>query len=126
VARLSAIQQQRVDDIQAFQRAVERVRHLIAEIDGSRAASAAVINSLFATVERELSQLRERARGSTIGAIGDRAGELAVLAGRPTGLQIRVRGLTEGIDGLEHELDIALKRALTPERPATPQDQPPS
>lgn len=129
MARLSGIQQQRVDDIRGFQHTLERVRHLVAEIDANRAASPAVLNNLFGSIERELSQLRHRARGSTIGAIADRAGELSVLAGRPTGVNIRIRGLTEGVDGLAQELDNALKRALTPEPPRArpdPSDPPAS
>jgi len=116
--------------IQGFQRTVEHVKHLVAELDGSRAASMNVINNYSASIERELSQLRQRALVTDMGALGDMAGSMSVLAGRSIGIALKIRGLTEGVQSLEFELGAALAKALasaaqTRAEP-TPREDPPT
>lgn len=125
VHRPSAAQQERIAEIQGYLRTLDRIERLVAEADGSRAASITVINNLFSSIERELSQLRERARGAAIGTVADHAGEMAVMAGRPLGVNIRIRGLTEGLQGLRLQLEGALAKATQvprsePKAPAAP------
>lgn len=116
VGRLSGAQQRRVDEILDYQRIVEKVRHLVAELESSRAAKAFIVNNISAAIERELSRLRQRALTSNIGTLADQAGAMAVLAGRGgSGIAFKIRGLQEGLMGMEQELEHALRVALAPE-----------
>jgi hypothetical protein len=126
VARLSVVQQERIATIQDFLRTVEHVKHLVAELDGSRAAPINAINHISANIERELSQLRQRALTADVGAVGDLAGALSVLAGRSIGIALKIRGLGEGVQGLELELGAALAKAQTVNPPPARPDPPAS
>lgn len=113
---LTPAQQQRVDEIQGFIRTVEKIKRLVAELDSSRAARQTVIDNLSESIARQLSQLRHRTMSANIGTVADQAGSLSVLAGRKGGnLNLRIRGLTEGVRSLEYQLASALKSASTPE-----------
>jgi len=107
--------------LRAFERIVEHVAHLVAELDSSRGAAPAVHERLFTTVSRELSQLRQRALAAGIGGVDQQAGSLAVLAKSGVGLAFRIRALTEGVASLSTEIDLELKRVLAPplRRPET-------
>jgi hypothetical protein len=108
----SIVLQERIAMINGFQHTVEHVKHLVAELDGSRAAPMATITNLCASIERELSQLRQRALATDVGTLGDMAGSMSVMAGRSVGIALKVRGLTEGVQSLEIELAAALAKAL--------------
>lgn len=112
MGRLSVVQQERITAIQGFQRTVEHVKHLVAELDSSRAAPISAINNLCSSIERELSQLRQRAMVADMGTLADLAGTLSVMAGRSVGIALKIRGLGEGVQSLELELDSALAKAL--------------
>ena len=112
MARNSIVLQERIAAINGFQRSVEHVKHLVAELDGSRAAPMATITNLCASIERELSQLRQRALVTDMSTLGDMAGSMSVLAGRSIGIPLKIRGLTEGVQSLEFELAAALAKAL--------------
>lgn len=110
---LDAKQQRRVDEILAHMRTVEKVKRLVAELESNRAARSMIIDGICSNIERELSQIRQRALTSNIGTLGDQAGALAVLAGRGgAGVQIKIRGLGEGLNGIVMQLDQALKTAM--------------
>jgi hypothetical protein len=47
--------------------------------------------------------------------VADAAGMMAMLARRGGGLQVKVRGLRDGIGALKHALALARKSASTPE-----------
>ena len=112
MARYSLVQQERIAAIQGFQRTVEHVKHLVAELDGSRGAPTATITNLCASIERALSPLRQRALAPDLSTLGDLAGSMSVLAGRSLGIALKIRGLTEGVQSLEFELAAQLARAL--------------
>ena len=112
MSRQSIALQERVVTIDGFQRTVAHVKRLVADLDGSRAAPLAVINNLCSSIERELSQLRQRALVTDMSTVGDMAGSMSVLAGRSIGIALKIRGLTEGVQSLEFELDAALAKAL--------------
>jgi hypothetical protein len=123
--KLSALQQRRVDEIQAFVRTVEHVKKLVAELDSNRAAKSVIISNISGTIERELSTMRQRALTANVGTLADQAGALAVLAGRSGGgLALKIRGLTEGVNSLLMQLDIAFKAALKADAPAEPGAKP--
>src|SRR5256885_7938508 len=79
--KLSAEQQRRVDEILQFQRSVDHVAKLVAELEGNRAAKATFIDNLCETIARELSQMRQRALTANIGTLGDVAGAMSGMAG---------------------------------------------
>src|SRR2546430_11248798 len=84
-SKLTAEQQRRVDEILQFQRTVEHVAKLVAELEGNRAAKSSFIDNLCETIARELSQMRQRALTANIGTLGDVAGAMSVMAGRGGG-----------------------------------------
>ena len=96
MARQSFVLQERIAAIQGFRKTVEHVDHLVAELDGSRAASQSAINGLCASIERELAQLRQRALSTGMGTLGDTAGAprfgAAAGAGPPRPSQPRASG----------------------------------
>ncbi len=96
---------------------VVHVKRLVAELDGNRAARAKVIDNICASIARELSQLRQRAMTAPVGTVGDIAGSLAVLAARGgSGLAFKIRGLHEGINSLNMQMEAALKSAMDSEK----------
>ena len=113
---LTPNQQRRVDEIRGFIQTVEKVKRLVADLESSRAMKSTVIDNLCDSIARQLSQLRQRAMSANVGTVADRAGSLSVLAGRRGGgLSLKIRGLTEGMQGLELQLAGALKAALKPD-----------
>src|SRR5947207_15169076 len=112
--KLSAEQQRRVDEILQFQRSVDHVAKLVAELEGNRAAKATFIDNLCETIARELSQMRQRALTANIGSIGDVAGAMSVMAVRGGGIFMKIRGLNVGLKNLRMQFDEMLKQAITP------------
>ena len=76
------------------------------------------------SIARDLTHLRQRALTANIGTIADVAGSLAVMAARGGGLNMKIRGLTDGMNNLLIQLDHALKQAMAGEdsakRPSDP------
>jgi hypothetical protein len=114
VAKLTADQQRRADEIQQFLYSVDHVAKLLAELEANRAAKSMVISNLCAAMARELSQMRQRALSSGVGTIADVAGAMSVMAGRGGGIDMKIRGLTDGVLSLRLQLDQALKQATAP------------
>lgn len=117
MAMLTPDQQRRAEEIHEFLRSVDHVAKLVAELEGNRAAKATFIGNICSTIARELSQMRQRALSSGVGAIADVAGTMSVMAGRGGGIAMKIRGLTEGVHSLRLELDHALRHAMAPEPP---------
>ncbi len=118
--KLTADQQRRVDDIEAFQRTADVVKHLVAELDANRAGRTRTIEQLCERIAKETSQLRQRALTANIGTIGDVAGAMSVMAGRGGGINMKIRGLTDGVNSLAMQLEMALKQTLASEEPKKP------
>src|SRR5437762_13027595 len=104
VTKLTADQQRRVGDIQQFQKVVEHVAKLVAELNSSRTAKATFIDNICESIARQLSQMRQRALTSGVGTIADVAGARAVRAGRGGGSGMQVRRPRGGVDGLRRPL----------------------
>jgi hypothetical protein len=117
--KLSVDQLRRIDEIEAYQKIVDRVHRLVAELDSNRAARAQILQNICEAIAREMSQLRQRALAANIGTIADVAGALSVMAARGGGLSMKLRGLTDGVTSLKMQLEHALKAAMKPE-PKTP------
>ncbi len=122
--KLSAEQTQRIELIQGFQRSLDRVKRLIVELEANRNAKPTVTSGICSTIGRELAQMRQRAVRGNVGTLGDLAGALSVLANRSAGVNVKLRGLAEGMVALTMQLDLSLKAAMRPER--KDQEQPPS
>jgi len=112
--RLTVEQHRRITEIQDYLKVVERVKHLVGELDANRAAPSRVLQGTCETIARELSQLRQRALTSNVGTIADVAGAMSVMAGRGGGIHMKIRGLADGVNSLMMQLDHALKAAATP------------
>ena len=115
--KLSANQQRKVDQIQELQRVVQKTRSVLAELESSRAAKASVINNLSGMIARELSQMRQRLLTAPVGTVGDLCGSLSIMASRSSGINMKIRGLTDGLNSIDMQLDQALKTAMQPEKP---------
>ncbi len=115
--KLTPNQLRRIDEIQQYQRTVEHVKKLVAELEANRAAKPTILNGICGTIARELSHMRQRALASNVGTLADMAGALAVVAGRGgTGLAMKIRALGDGVNSLTIQLDQALKAAHEPEK----------
>ena len=64
---------------------------------------------------RQLDELKAQAQGFGLNGLGEAAGVMAMLARRGGGLQMRVRGLRDGLASLKVHYDGALRLATTPE-----------
>jgi len=101
----------RIEELQQYVRTIDHVKKLVAELESNRAAKASIINGLCGTIARELSHMRQRALTSNLGTLPDVAGNLAVVAGRAAGLNMKIRALADGINSMTMQLDQALKMA---------------
>jgi hypothetical protein len=110
--KLTPAQAARVDMISEFLRTMERVKHSVAELDSNRAARSQIIDNICGAIARDLTHMRQRALTANIGTVADVAGALAVMAGRGAGLNMKIRGLNDGVNNLAIQLDHALKQAM--------------
>jgi len=115
MALLSANQQRKVDEITELKKTVSHVRTLVAELESNRAAKTSIVTNLCSTIARELSQMRQRLLTTPIGTVADIAGALAIMAARTGGLNMKLRGLADGVNSMDMQLDQALKAAMAPE-----------
>jgi hypothetical protein len=120
---LSPNQQRRVDEITEIQKTVSHVRTLVAELESNRAAKTTIVTNLCSTIARELSQMRQRLLTTPIGTIADIAGALAIMASRTGGLNMKLRGLADGVNSMDMQLDQAMKAAMAPEAKDKNQDK---
>ena len=108
-------QLRRIEEIHEFQRTVDVVKHLVTELEANRAAATRTVQQLCERIAKETSQMRQRALSANIGTIGDVAGAMSVMAARGGGINMKIRGLTDGVTSLYVQLEQALKHAMTPE-----------
>jgi hypothetical protein len=113
--KLTPDQYRRVAEIEDYIKVVDRVKHLVTELDDNRAAPSKTLAAVCEKIAREMSQLRQRALTSNIGTITDVAGAMAVMAARGGGIAMKIRGLADGVNSLQMQLDVALKAASTPD-----------
>jgi hypothetical protein len=118
--KLTADQAARIEQIQGFVKSVDHVARLVAELDSNRAAKSKTLENISESIARELSQLRQRALTANVGTIADVAGAMSVMAGRGGGINMKIRGLGDGVNSLRLQLDQALKQATRPPEPQRP------
>lgn len=114
--KLSANQQRRVEEIEGFLKTVALVKKLVGELEANRAARPQMLEDLSGRISRELFKMRQRALTANVGTVADVAGSLATMAKRSTGLQMKIRGLNDGVASLSFQLERALSAAQTPEQ----------
>ena len=112
---LTVDQLRRIAEIEEYLKITERVKHLVTELEGNRAAQPNVLKGICETIARDLSQMRQRALTSNVGTIADVAGAMSVMATRGGGMNMKLRGLADGVASLTMQLEHALKVASTPE-----------
>src|SRR6267143_4117394 len=115
MALLSPNQQRKVDEITELRKTVSHVRTLVAELESNRAAKATIVSNLCSSIARELSQMRQRLLTTPVGTVADIAGALSIMAARTGGLNMKLRGLADGVNSMDIQLDQALKAAMAPE-----------
>jgi hypothetical protein len=115
MALLSPNQQRKVDEITELRKTVSHVRTLVAELESNRAAKATIVSNLCSSIARELSQMRQRLLTTPVGTVADIAGALSIMAARTGGLNMKLRGLADGVNSMDMQLDQALKAAMAPE-----------
>lgn len=110
--KLSANQVQRIEELQVYVRTVDHVKKLVAELESNRAANPKIIKGICENIARELSHMRQRALTKNLGTLPDTAGTLSVVAARQgTGLNVKIRALQDGMNGISMQLDQSLKMA---------------
>jgi hypothetical protein len=122
--KITAEQAARIEQIEGFLKSVDHVARLVAELDANRAAKSKTLENLCESIARELSQMRQRALTANVGTIGDVAGTMSVMAGRGGGINMKIRGLNDGVNSLRLQLDQALKQAMRPPEPQRPTENP--
>jgi hypothetical protein len=120
VVKLTVDQLRRIEEVEEYQKVVEHTHHLVQELAANRAAPTVVLARICESIARDMSKMRQRSLTSNIGTIADVAGALAVMASRGGGLNMKLRGLEDGINSLRMQLDHALKMASTPEEKKPP------
>ncbi len=114
--KLTAEQLARIEYVQGFLRTVDHVAKLVHELDSNRAAKSKVLENICESIARELAHMRQRALTANIGTIADVAGSMSVMAGRGGGIDMKIRGLGDGVNSLRLQLDQAMKQAMTPDK----------
>jgi len=114
--KLTPEQYRRLDEVREYLKEVQHIKKLVAELEGSRAGRATIIQSICESIARELSELRQRTRTAKLGSVPDTAGAMSVMAARGGGINMKIRGLSEGVASLTMELEQAIRAASTPGR----------
>jgi len=114
--KLTAEQLARIEYVQGFLRTVDHVAKLVHELDSNRAAKSKVLENICESIARELAHMRQRALTANIGTIADVAGSMSVMAGRGGGIDMKIRGLGDGVNSLRLQLDQAMKQAMTADK----------
>src|SRR5881628_3746552 len=114
--KLTADQLRRIEEIEEFQRATDHLKHLVTELESNRAGQTRTIQALSEKIVNAASQMRQRALTANIGTIADVAGTMSVMAGRGGGIDMKIRGLGDGVNSLRLQLDQAMKQAMTADK----------
>lgn len=108
---LSAAQQAQLVYLSSLPPKFERIHRLIEEIANLHGGEQTV-----KMLTRMLDELRNGASTLTLNSLADVFGNMGMMARRGGGLQMKVRGLREGLVSLKVNYEGALRKASTPER----------
>jgi hypothetical protein len=113
--KLSSRQQAQLGFLQTLPPKFQRV-HAIIEQMCALQADDVTVRALI----RLLDEMKSSASQLSVNSVADTAGNMAGMARRGGGLQMKVRGLRELLGSLKINFDAALKKATTPEKDADP------
>lgn len=108
--RLSPKQQAQLAILEPLPRRFEQLHRMIEEMASLRADEAHQRR-----LARQLDELKAQTNGIGLTPLSETFGMMAILARRSGGLQMRVRGLREGLVSLRINFEGALRAATTPE-----------
>lgn len=108
--KLSPRQQAQLAILEPIGRRFEQLHRMIEEMAALRADE-----SLQRKLTRNLDEMKSQAAGIGLNSLAETLGMMAMLARRSGGLQMRVRGLREGLASLKINYEGALRSATTPE-----------
>lgn len=115
--KLSPRQQAQLAVLEPLGRRFEYLHRMIEEMAALRADE-----SRERQLVRNLEEMKAQTNTSGLTALSETLGMMAMLARRSGGLQMRVRGLREGLVSLKINYEGALRTATTPEEAATEGD----
>ncbi len=108
--KLSARQQAQLAVLEPLPRRFEQLHRMIEEMASLRADE-----SLQRKLIRNLDEMKAQVSGIGLNALAETFGVMGMLARRSGGLQMRIRGLREGLAGLKINYEGALRTATIPE-----------
>ena len=117
--KLSTAQQAQLAFLDTLPARFERIHRQIEEIAAMRADDTQVRNLC-----RLLDESRNQAGTLNLGPLADTFGRMSMMARRGGGLQMKVRGLREGLASLKTNYDGAYRMASTPERHPGEEEKP--
>lgn len=112
VHKLTSAQQAQLAFLETLPARFERIHRQIEEIAAMRADDTQVRNLC-----RMLDECRNQAGTLSLGPLADTFGRMSMMARRGGGLQMKVRGLREGLGSLKTNYDGAHRAASTPPNP---------
>lgn len=118
--RLTPRQQAELAVLEPLPRRFEHLHRMIEELASLRADE-----TLQRQLTRNLDELKTRTGGIGLTALAETFGMMGMLARRSGGLQMRVRGLREGLVSLKLNYEGALRAATTPAEGAEEEADPP-
>lgn len=111
--QLSSRQQAQLAVLEPIGRRFEHLNRMIEEMAALRADE-----SLQRKLTRNLDEMKSQAAGVGLSGLAETLGMMAMLARRSGGLQMRVRGLREGLASLKINYEGALRAVTTADRAA--------
>jgi hypothetical protein len=111
--KLTSRQQAQMAVLEPMGRRFEQLNRMIEEMANLRADE-----TLQRKLVRNLDEMKSQASGIGLTALAETLGMMAMLARRSSGLQMRVRGLREGLASLKINYEGAIRAATTPDRDA--------
>lgn len=108
--KLTSRQQAQLAILTPLPRRFEQLHRMIEEMGVLRADE-----SVQRRLVRNLDELKSQVGGIGLSALAETLGVMSMLARRTGGLQMRVRGLREGLVSLKINYEGALRAATTPE-----------
>lgn len=115
--QLSPRQQAQLAVLEPIGRRFEHLNRMIEEMAALRADE-----SLQRKLTRNLDEMKSQAAGIGLNSLAETLGMMAMLARRSGGLQMRIRGLREGMASLKINYEGALRTATAPDGAAAEGD----
>ncbi len=114
--KLTSRQQAQLGYLQTLPPKFQRIHSVIEEMTTMRADDVVVRG-----LTRLLDEIKGNSAGLSLGALANTAGQMATVARRGGGLQMKVRGLRELLGSLKINYEAAMRSATTPESPTPDQ-----